>query len=401
MKKKIAVFMFIICSLFVWNNPMKAAEHTCASGEASLTDVDENISCGHVDKLESWHVKLVKSVNSYPDLICPLCGEKTVSNDDYESYDSTLPGYTAEKLRYIPVGAPLYFVGENLEVDKTGEIFVSLMNKTDETQNAFFHGDIPKGTKYRLQEKVPFSQEDVGKLLAVYCYTKTDGSIDQSPVARIHFTVVDTPVKITENPEPFKVSKGNDAIFTCKATGTNLTYQWYYNDYDSTYDGEAIAGATKSTLTVKNVPSSYNNRYYYCKVSNYSSTTSYAKVTKTTETAKLTVTTPPTTKTPYKYTKKGTISSFKSTKKNQVTVKWKKVSGASGMQIQFAQNKSFSNTVVNYYKGSSTSVYKKATFNFRGFRSKKYGYCRVRPYVKKSGKTYKGKWSTVKKVKVK
>lgn len=85
-----------------------------------------------------------------------------------------------------------------------------------------------------------------------------------------------------------------------------------------------------------------------------------------------------------------------SVKKKGMTVSWKKVSDISGYQLQYAQNKKFT-------KKRKTIFIKK---NIRkkkvsGLQRKKTYYIRVRAYKKVSGKNYYGKWSKVKKVKIK
>ena len=81
----------------------------------------------------------------------------------------------------------------------------------------------------------------------------------------------------------------------------------------------------------------------------------------------------------------------------QMTVRWKKVSAASGYQIQYSQNKKFAkgNKLVTVAGGSKTSRLVKK------LASKKTYYVRVRAYKTVGGKKYYSAWSAVKKVKVK
>lgn len=82
--------------------------------------------------------------------------------------------------------------------------------------------------------------------------------------------------------------------------------------------------------------------------------------------------------------------------KKKATIKWKKVSGASGYQIQMSKKKKSGYKTVKKV-GSSKSKYVK-----KKLKSKKKYYFRVRAYVKNSsGQVKYGKWSKVKKVKVK
>jgi len=92
-------------------------------------------------------------------------------------------------------------------------------------------------------------------------------------------------------------------------------------------------------------------------------------------------------------TKKVTIKSITGTKK-KMTVKWKKIAGAEGYQVQYALNKKFSKAGVKNVKSVSKAVITKLT------SGKKY-YVRVRAYKKESGKKVYSNYSTVKSVTLK
>ena len=84
----------------------------------------------------------------------------------------------------------------------------------------------------------------------------------------------------------------------------------------------------------------------------------------------------------------------KSTKKRKITFKWKKTTGT-GYQYQWSTSKSFK-------KNYLTKTTKKTSVTISTSKSRKTYYLRVRAYKTHSnGKKYYGKWSTVKKVKVK
>ncbi|MBQ2285018.1 MAG: fibronectin type III domain-containing protein, partial [Clostridia bacterium] len=95
--------------------------------------------------------------------------------------------------------------------------------------------------------------------------------------------------------------------------------------------------------------------------------------------------------------KKVTVSKVSNVKGKKLKVKWKKVSGANGYQIVIATNKKFT-------KGKKTYTIKKASTTSKtitGLKKNKTYYVRVRAY-NKSGSTKKyGKYSTIKKVKIK
>lgn len=94
--------------------------------------------------------------------------------------------------------------------------------------------------------------------------------------------------------------------------------------------------------------------------------------------------------------KKATISSVKSSKKGKVVVKWKKSSGNTGYQIQYATDSKFKSAKTTTVSGAA-----KTSVTLSGVKSKKTCYVRVRTYKKVSGKNWYGSWSAVRKVKVK
>ena len=90
------------------------------------------------------------------------------------------------------------------------------------------------------------------------------------------------------------------------------------------------------------------------------------------------------------------ITKVKASKK-ALTVKWKKVKTASGYRVQIARDKKFK-------KGRKTKTIRKIPgkgLRFKKLKSKKKYFVRVQAYRIVKGKTVYGKWSAVKKVKVK
>lgn len=85
----------------------------------------------------------------------------------------------------------------------------------------------------------------------------------------------------------------------------------------------------------------------------------------------------------------------KNKKKKTVTVKWKKVNGAKGYEIQYGRNSKFRKSV------TKTKVISKAAFSIKNLKRKKVYYVRVRAFSKSGGKKVYGKWSKAKKIKVK
>ncbi len=90
-----------------------------------------------------------------------------------------------------------------------------------------------------------------------------------------------------------------------------------------------------------------------------------------------------------------TLSGIKNSQKGQMTVKWKKNSKASGYQIQYADNKSFS-------KAKTVSAEKSSTVSkvIKGLVKGKTYYVRIRTYKKSGSKKYPSAWSSVKYIKI-
>lgn len=97
---------------------------------------------------------------------------------------------------------------------------------------------------------------------------------------------------------------------------------------------------------------------------------------------------------------KVTISSLKNSKEKKMVIKWKKVKNAKGYQVEWALNSSFTKSKKSKtIKGNSSKSLSLTVKNLK--KSKKY-YVRVRAYkTDTNGKKIYGKWSTVKKVKIK
>ena len=87
------------------------------------------------------------------------------------------------------------------------------------------------------------------------------------------------------------------------------------------------------------------------------------------------------------------LTSAKNGKGKKLTVKWKKVTGAKGYQLQYAMNKKF--------KKKKSIQTKKTKYTIKKLKKKKTYYIRVRAYKMNGKKKVYGRWSTVKKVKIK
>lgn len=92
--------------------------------------------------------------------------------------------------------------------------------------------------------------------------------------------------------------------------------------------------------------------------------------------------------------KKVTLKKVKALGKGKVKVTWKKLSGVSGYQVQYARNKKFTKAK----KSKRCSV---NTVTLKSLKKGKTWYVRVRAYKKSGSGTTYGAWSGVKKVRVK
>ena len=88
-----------------------------------------------------------------------------------------------------------------------------------------------------------------------------------------------------------------------------------------------------------------------------------------------------------------TVSSVKNKKKKSITLTFKKVKNATGYQYSYATNKKF--------KKAKSKTTKKLSVTIKKLKKKKTYYVRVRAYSVANGKKKYGKWSKIKKVKIK
>ena len=88
------------------------------------------------------------------------------------------------------------------------------------------------------------------------------------------------------------------------------------------------------------------------------------------------------------------ISSISNSGNGAMTVKWAKVSCATGYRIQYDTDKSFSNPITVWVKNPST-----VSKTIKGLDQGTY-YVRVRTYHEFAGYKYYGSWSAVSTVKI-
>ena len=87
------------------------------------------------------------------------------------------------------------------------------------------------------------------------------------------------------------------------------------------------------------------------------------------------------------------LKTVKALKKGKIKATWKKLTNVSGYQIQYAPNKKFKKAKRKTVKSTSVTIKK--------LKKKKTYFVRVRAYKLADGKKVYGKWSSVKKVKIK
>lgn len=171
-------------------------------------------------------------------------------------------------------------------------------------------------------------------------------------------------------------------------TNTTLTFSWtsqtyaeYYNiyKYDSKKGKYVKVGATAGNVNTFKVTGLPEGSYFRFKITAVVGGNEGARSE------------------PYKVVtnpRKVQTKLAKSTKKRKITFKWKKTTGT-GYQYQWSTSK-------NFKKNYLTKTTKKTSVTISTSKSRKTYYVRVRAYKTHSnGKKYYGKWSTVKKVKVK
>lgn len=92
----------------------------------------------------------------------------------------------------------------------------------------------------------------------------------------------------------------------------------------------------------------------------------------------------------------GNLKSVKSPAKSVLAINWRKINNVTGYQVQFCLKNNFKKgTIQRLFKQNSTKT------KVNPLKRKKKYYVRVRPYIKLGSKTYYGKWSKVKSVKIK
>ena len=90
---------------------------------------------------------------------------------------------------------------------------------------------------------------------------------------------------------------------------------------------------------------------------------------------------------------KTTLFALKSSRKGELQATWKKTSGNTGYQIQYATNAKFS--------GAKVKNTTRTNYTIKGLKSKGRYYVRVRTYKKVGGKYWYSGWSNVRNIRIK
>lgn len=222
------------------------------------------------------------------------------------------------------------------------------------------------------------------KAVKYYTYTKTSAWTYEKDSAA-------TSVKVRYKPIVAKPGKVSGVKVTATTTNS-ITLKWnkvsgasgyriyQYNKKTKKYVALGSVSAKTLKVTIKKLSPGTTYQFYvkaYKKQDGITAYGSYSSAVKvSTKLAKV------------------TLSSLKSSKKTQATVKWKEVTGAAKYEVQYSTSSKFiTSKTATTGKTSSTTLKK--------LKSKKTYYVRVRGYKELSGKKVYSAWSSVKKVKVK
>ena len=307
----------------------------------------------------------------------------------------------------------VHYYASNTELNPIDELIVKIKledsTEIEKTISQTVHpGETVSGTAYMDLSDVTNSQA-----ASVYVYAKEQTDLSKNQVS---VSVGKSDIRLTNTVE----EKGNQAVVTAilenVSDRTATTTLKLYSDEKKSkqlYTSETISiepwKRVTKTITVNKSDLSYNaNQAVYmllhadvaegdCDESNNDS---YAilyqsKINTNTNSqmssngGKKQSTSNKTVKAPSKVK----LTSAKNGKGTKINVKWKKVTGAKGYQLQYALNKKF--------KKKKSIQTKKTKYTIKKLKKKKTYYIRVRAYKMNGKKKVYGKWSKVKRVKIK
>lgn len=176
----------------------------------------------------------------------------------------------------------------------------------------------------------------------------------------------------------FKVPAKGKIIFNAlNSTDNTLKYLFYDKNYNQVYNFE-LSNGRKTTETFELAAGNYylavTQRTEGYGIGSYNFTLDYAASAPA----------------------KPSVTSVKNASGKKMVVKWKKVKGISGYELQYATSSNFKKGLVkkNISSGKTSATYTKLAKN-------KTYYVRMRSYVKVNGKKAYGNWSAKKSIKIK
>ena len=117
--------------------------------------------------------------------------------------------------------------------------------------------------KGRSSDTFTVTANDTWNNMLVRCViTDAAGQFVTSAASKV--TLIQTTLKITAQPSPVRVKSGEPAVFSLKAVGNGMTFQWYYKKAGATAWTE-WKGRTQSSFTV-NANDTWNGMKVYCRV---------------------------------------------------------------------------------------------------------------------------------------
>lgn len=177
----------------------------------------------------------------------------------------------------------------------------------------------------------------------------------------------------------FKVpAKGKINFNTLNSANDTLKYLFYDKNYNLVYSFDLWGAGHKTTETIELAAGNY-----YLAVTQYEEGKGVGSYNFTMD---YTANVP----------SKPSLASVKNTNGKKMVVKWKKVKGVSGYELQYATSSNFKKGLVkkNISSGKTSATYTKLK------KGKTY-YVRMRSYVNVNGKKVYGNWSAKKNVKIK
>ncbi|MGC3946952.1 MAG: PKD domain-containing protein [Chryseolinea sp.] len=130
------------------------------------------------------------------------------------------------------------------------------------------YGNVTNGGVYSGALTNTLTLTGASATLNGYMYRLSVGGTCPSPVTSTAATLtVNTPVVIGTQPVSATICEDGTVQFTVAATGTGLLYQWYEGPLTALSDAGVYSGTTTNQLTLTNVPSAFNGRTYYVRVS--------------------------------------------------------------------------------------------------------------------------------------